>query len=395
VPPFLLACLAYVSAALPGSTLGLLWPSMRTSFHQPLDALGIILVFGTAASVLASALAGRALQRLRMGALLASGTALVALALVIEAIAPSFWLVAFGSSLFGAGFGSVDAALNVYAANHFGPRQVNWAHASFGIGATIGPLLVTVLLNRGVGWRLVLAAFAGLLGLLGVVFVATRKNWENAPRAQARKKHLEGRPSPTSKERPARLAVWSGLTFTAMETGIESGAGIWAYVYLARGHGLSDVGAGAAVSAYWAMMVVGRATLGPLAERTGPRFVLWLAVFGVIVGAALMAAPGPVYFDVAGLMLLGLAAAPIFPLFTLTTSERLGGLGTAGTAHVVGLQVAASALGSAALPSGIGVAMGALGSRALGPFTLVLAVPMTALYWFTSVLPGRDPPPPS
>ena len=38
--PFLLACLAYLTVALPGSTLGLLWPSMRLSFHEPVGALG-------------------------------------------------------------------------------------------------------------------------------------------------------------------------------------------------------------------------------------------------------------------------------------------------------------------------------------------------------------------
>jgi hypothetical protein len=42
----LLACLAYLSVALPGSTLGLLWPSMRLSLGEPVGALGILLVSG-------------------------------------------------------------------------------------------------------------------------------------------------------------------------------------------------------------------------------------------------------------------------------------------------------------------------------------------------------------
>jgi hypothetical protein len=79
VPPLLLACLAYLSVALPGSTLGLLWPSMRLSFDAPVGALGILLVPGIAASVLASALTGR--LRRRTGSLVAAGTLLTALAL--------------------------------------------------------------------------------------------------------------------------------------------------------------------------------------------------------------------------------------------------------------------------------------------------------------------------
>jgi len=55
VPAFLLACLAYLGVALPGSTLGLLWPSIRLSLGQPVGALGILLVPGIAASVISSA----------------------------------------------------------------------------------------------------------------------------------------------------------------------------------------------------------------------------------------------------------------------------------------------------------------------------------------------------
>ena len=45
--------------------------------------------------------------------------------------------------VFGLGFGAVDAAVNVHAAHHFSARQINWMHASYGAGATLGPLLAT------------------------------------------------------------------------------------------------------------------------------------------------------------------------------------------------------------------------------------------------------------
>ena len=73
---------------------------------------------------------------------------------------------------------------------------------------------------------------------------------------------------------------------------------------------------GVAVSGYWAMMVVGRIVLGLAAKRLGAGRVLVAAVAGVPVGAALLTVPAPGWLAVAGLLLLGLAAAPIFPLFT-------------------------------------------------------------------------------
>ena len=95
MPALLLACVAYLGVALPGSTLGLLWPSIRLSFGQPVGALGILLVPGIAASVVSSAVTGR--LRLSAGPLVAASTLLIALALAAEAIAPSMSVMIAGT----------------------------------------------------------------------------------------------------------------------------------------------------------------------------------------------------------------------------------------------------------------------------------------------------------
>jgi fucose permease len=105
------------------------------------------------------------------------------------------------------------------------------------------------------------------------------------------------------------------------------------------------------------------------------------------VGAALMAVPGPGFVAVIGLMIVGLAAAPVFPLFTLTTAQRVGAADAAGTTQTVSLQVAASAIGSAALPAGIGLAIGAFNAKALAPPLLLLSLTMCAVYGLLSRSP--------
>ena len=122
MPALLLACAAYLSVALPGSTLGLRWPSIRLSLGQPVGALGILLVPGIAASVASSAVTGR--LRLSVGPLVAASTLLIALALGAEAFAPSMWVMTAGTVLFGVGFGALDTAVNAHAARHFGARDI-------------------------------------------------------------------------------------------------------------------------------------------------------------------------------------------------------------------------------------------------------------------------------
>jgi fucose permease len=370
---FRLSCLAYLGVSLPGSTLGLLWPSMHLSFHVPIGALGILLIFGVAASAVASAATGRVLSLVGAGPLMVLATAALALALAGEAIAPSVWVFGCGMVLFGLGIGATDSTVNAHAAESFSARQINWMHASYGLGATAGPLLVTALLSSGLSWRWSYGIMAAVEAAVALVFMATLRAWPEVAR-----KHPVPPPG-ARRERPPLPVVLGALTFTAVETGIESAAGIWGYVFLTAGRGLSPQVAGVSVAAYWATMFAGRMVLGPVAGRVGAQRVLVGAIAGVAAGAAVMAVPGPGWLSVAGLMVLGLAAAPIFPLLMLTTSQRMGTQGEQ-TTRTVGLQVAASAVGSAALPGGVGVAVGALGAGILGPLLLVLGLAMCATY---------------
>ncbi len=388
MPPFILSCFTYLAAALPGSTLGMLWPAMRISVREPLSALAILLVVGVAAQVVSSATTGRVRARVRQGTLVAAGAALMAAALAMESAATALWLLVVGSAVYSAGFGFVNTALNVYAAARFGPRNITWMHATYGLGATLGPLLVTALLVGGAGWRAAVASMSAMLALVALVLAATRHRWDAPSRepkgappsglrsAEAKLQSDEGRRRAKSARRRAGQTQIAA-SFIAIESGIETAAGIWGYVFLTSGRGVSATVAGVAVSAYWAMMFAGRALLGPVAERAGASRVLAIAIAGVPAGALLMTVPGPAALSVAGMMLLGLAAAPVFPLLTLTTAARVG---EGGAATAVGLQTAASAIGSAALPSGIGLVIGVAGAQVTGPALLVLGLAMCAVY---------------
>jgi len=171
--------------------------------------------------------------------------------------------------------------------------------------------------------------------------------------------------------------VLIGVVFAAIECGIESGAGVWGFVFLTAARGLSGPVAAGTVSAYWATMFAGRAVLGPVAERLGPGRILTGGVAGLVAGAALLTVPGPAVVPVAGLALVGLAAAPIFPLLTLATAERTG---AADATRAISLQVAASAGGNAALPAALGLVIGALTASALGPALLLLSLLLAGLH---------------
>src|SRR5260370_40865733 len=85
--------------------------------------------------------------------------------------------------------GLIDAGMTIYMTNRHGPREMNWLHACWGVGATLSPFLMTAALVTGLGWRWGYAISGLLMLALAVGYLATRRAWpsraEIGRRAQA------------------------------------------------------------------------------------------------------------------------------------------------------------------------------------------------------------------
>lgn len=350
----LLAYLAFFSIALPDSMLGVAWPSMRIDFGLPIAAAGLVPPLGVAATLVSTGLSARISARFGVGRLLAASTVLSASALALSAASQSFTQFLLSVVLLGFSGGAIDATLNSYAASNFGPRRINLLHASYVAGAAASPLLVTAVVQSGAPWRWAFAAVAVVQLALGLVFWLTRHRWTPAA----------PQPRPASGIRDARTVpgrrtdVAVGLVAVAVQTGIESSVALWAYSHLTGAAGVAPALAGALASGYWLAMFAARVVLGSVAERVGPWPVMAVAACGLVVAAGLSLIGGATT-AMAAVLLFGLSAAPIYPLLTLTTSERTS---MAVADSVVGFQAGASSVGAAVFPLLVGLAMERLAS---------------------------------
>jgi fucose permease len=370
-----LAYLAFFSIALPDSMLGVAWPAMRISFQQPISAAGLVPPLGVAATLLSTSASGYLLNRIGLGRRLAVSTLLSAVALAVSATSTTLGMFLVSVVLLGLSAGAIDATLNNYAARAFGPRRINLLHASYGVGAATSPLIVTAVIQSGASWRWAYATVAVLQLALAVLFGATRRRWEAAFGLGV------DQPDKALHRPPARAVTVDagiGLAAVALQTGIESSVALWAYTFLTEAVGVDPVVAGGLASGYWVAMFVGRIALGSLAERIGAWRVMGPATGGMVVAAllAVAATPGTA---TAAVLLFGLSTAPIYPLLILTTAERTS---SAVASPLIGFQVAASALGAAAIPPLIGLAMevSARGfAVAIAPICLTAAVLQIAM----------------
>jgi fucose permease len=397
--PLVLASLGFVSLGLPEGLLGVAWPSIRASFGLPLDALGLLLATFASGYFVSSAVSGRFITRLGIGSVLSASCALTGTCLLGYSLAPSWPAMVAIGALLGIGAGVIDASLNTYAAMAHGPRVLNWMHAAFGLGAAVGPLIMTAILASGMSWTIGYALVAVAQLALSAAYWATRNAYTSPrredPSASATSprgdfKGAAAGPPLTSgethrRERAQRRGaavllrqplLWLSLALFFLYVGLEASAGQWSYSLYTLSRDTPAALAGFLVSAYWASLTIGRILFGFIATRATSETLLRAAMALSILAAALIALNLPVISALA-LALLGLSFAPVFPILIAETPNRLG---RQHTADVVGLEVAAAVVGGASVPALLGVLAARTTLEVIGPALLLGAVLLAALH---------------
>jgi fucose permease len=293
--------------------------------------------------------------------------------LVGYALAPA-WFVVVGFGLFaGIGAGLLDAALNNYVATHHSARTLNWVHACYGVGAAAGPALMTAVLMAHHPWQRGYWIVAAGQLVLALCFVATRPFWPavtggtSAHDAQV----VSGRAT------LALPAAWLGMAAFFLAVGIEQSAGAWAYSFLTEARGVSVAAAGTWVTLFWSALTAGRVAFGVIANRAPIDTLVRAALAAIGAACALVAFdPFPLSAEI-GLLLLGFAVGPIFPLLIATTPARFG---DGHAANGVGFQISAAALAQALIPWLIGGIAQRSSLDVFGPILLAFALLLIALH---------------
>ncbi len=369
-----LSYLSFISLGLPDGVFGVAWPSIRAHFKLPLDALGPLLVMLTIGYLLASFGSGRILARINVGALLAWSCLATSLSLFGYAITQWWWIMVGLGALAGLGAGAIDAGLNTYAATHFSAASVNWLHAFYGVGATLGPMIMTSVLNAQLPWQWGYVIVGAAQLLLAAGFGLTHKRWSHGRHDQLASNDL---PTASHSATLRRPIAWLGIGIFFIYTGIEAAAGAWSYSLFTESRGVPMITAGTWVSVYWGALTAGRLLSGLAVNYMPVHVLLRLCMLGLAMGATMMWLDLTNWFSFLGFAMIGLGCAPIFPSMIATTPERLG---AAHTANAVGFQLAAAVLGASLLPSLVGVLARSFTLEILSPFVLCAALLLWILF---------------
>lgn len=367
--------LAFISLGLPDSLLGSAWPSMYPLLGVPVSYAGIlsmIISFGTIVSSLNS---DRLTRALGAGKVTAISVGMTAAALFGFSISTQFWMLCLWAVPYGLGAGSVDAALNNYVALHYESRHMSWLHCMWGIGTMVSPMVMGRVLAGGGPWTAGYRYIALFQIALTAVLFLSLPLWQKRTDETA-----EGGTAPQAlslgqvfRLPGAKEVILCFFCYCALETT----AGLWASSYLTLTRGVAADTAASFASLFYIGITAGRAACGFLTLKLSDTQMIRLGQGVLAVGVAALLVPGPQLLALAGLVLVGVGCAPIYPSIIHATPDHFG---ADRSQAVIGIQMASAYVGNLVMPPLFGLLANNI-TPALFPFyLLVLLVLMVFMH---------------
>jgi fucose permease len=163
-----------------------------------------------------------------------------------------------------------------------------------------------------------------------------------------------------------KLALVSFIFFSVTETT----TGLWSSSYLVGVEGISAAAAARWTASFYGGITLGRLLSGFLSIKIKNAALIRAGQLVCVLGALLLILPLPVAVSAAGITIIGLGTAPVFPAMLHETPVRFG---SRASGAIMGLQMAVAYLGGT-LGSPLFGALSSLTSLRLLPFYLLIAV---------------------
>lgn len=322
---FLLAVIyiAFIGLGLPDSLFGTAWPAIYGDFHLPISYGSFISSTVACATIVSSLFNARLAHRLGTSKVAAFSTLFTAIALIGFSFSPNIWCMVLLAVPLGLGAGAIDVTLNNYVALHYSARQMNFLHCFYGVGVSVSPYVLSLVISGENGWRTgYRIAFLIQTGIALLLFLSLPV-WKKVNKTQG---SAQAAPTKvlTLRETLGIPGVKSMCGLFFLTCVIECSCSGWGSTYLVEYKNMTAEQAAGVSLFYFVGMALGRFLSGVLADRLHSWKIIRISEY--VLGAAvfLLALPGPAFLSTVGLFMIGLGNGPLFPNFNYLAPESFG-----------------------------------------------------------------------
>ncbi|MGN1164575.1 MAG: MFS transporter [Candidatus Ornithospirochaeta sp.] len=357
--------ISFISLGLPDSMLGAAWPMIYPEIGAQVSQAGMVSMVACAGTIISALSFSTLRRRFSTRVITAASIFVTSLSLFLMGRVTSIYQMLPISLLLGIGGGCVDSALNNYVTLHYSTGAISFLHGFWGVGTTIGPILLGILIPMGYSWRngysTISAIQAVILLLVLIGFPLWTLNEKKETDSEGKKEEKVISMKEALGRKGAVYALLSFFAYCAMENTIM----VWNATYMvSKGLGESTA-AGYAALFFWGM-TIGRILNGFIADKRGDSGMIRIGCIVLLAGIPLSAIVDVKYFW-AVLLILGLGAAPCYPMLMHQTPRLYG---EDASAPLIGLQMAAAYVGSTLAPPLFGLLSKFVG---MGFFPMYLA----------------------
>lgn len=340
--------LAFISLGLPDSLLGSAWPTMYQEFSVPVSYAGGLSMIIAVGTVISSLQSDRLTKNFGTGKVTAASVLMTAAALFGFSISHSYTALCLWAIPYGLGAGSVDASLNNYVALHYASRHMSWLHCMWGVGASLGPYIMGYALTSGQGWNMGYRYIAILQIVLTAILIFSLPLWKKESDSDTGQTEKEEAAKPLSLRQIFNIPGAKEIMITFFcYCALEQTTGLWASSYLVLRRGLSAETAAGFASLFFMGITAGRAFSGFLTMKLNDTQMIRLGQGFILFGIVLLLLPFGSASSLAGLILVGLGCAPVYPSIIHSTPEHFG---ADKSQALIGVQMASAYVGTCFMP---------------------------------------------
>lgn len=369
--------LAFISLGLPDALLGAAWPSMYPQFDVLVSYAGIISMIIALGTVVSSLQSDRLTKKLGTGKVTALSVCMTAMALFGFAASHSFGMLCLWAIPYGLGAGSVDASLNNYVALHYESRHMSWLHCMWGVGASAGPYIMGYALTAGWGWNSGYHIIAVLQIVLTAILLCSLPLWKQRPAEVLQDGKVQNIKALSIREVLQLAGAREILVCFFCYCALEQTTGLWASSYLTLHKGVSADTAATFASMFYLGITVGRALSGFLTMKLNDVQMIRLGEVTIGIGVLVMLLPFGQSLSLAGLILIGLGCAPVYPCVIHSTPAHFG---ADKSQAIIGIQMACAYVGTCLMPPVFGLIANHITVALLPVYLLIILVLMVIMH---------------